>query len=279
MVEASPVVWINVTVGQDGKVTNALVFSLQSIRRLRDLGVCGVLSGSLPTIAQQNVFLSVPLRLSAEEAVWLLVNGYARANVTTPKTLCEKLADRTVVKNLSEEADDRLQEEFQRQRAYKRQQHELKLQKLGIQEKRRVEDHQLLEQSLFRETENESRILREEQRDSQDLVDRLKANYSRDVDYRVFDSLKRHGLVVSPGARFGGKFIVYPGDPLRYHSHMVVSSPLDYRQDPIEFRDIINGSRLSTTVKKIWVLSGIDKQQETEEDQVKFFSIEWAGFG
>lgn len=279
MVEASPVVWINVTVGQDGKVTNALVFSLQSIRRLRDLGVCGVLSGSLPTIAQQNVFLSVPLRLSAEEAVWLLVNGYARANVTTPKTLCEKLADRTVVKNLSEEADDRLQEEFQRQRAYKRQQHELKLQKLGIQEKRRVEDHQLLEQSLFRETENESRILREEQRDSQDLVDRLKANYSRDADYRVFDSLKRHGLVVSPGARFGGKFIVYPGDPLRYHSHMVVSSPLDYRQDPIEFRDIINGSRLSTTVKKIWVLSGIDKQQETEEDQVKFFSIEWAGFG
>ncbi|QLL32915.1 hypothetical protein HG536_0D04370 [Torulaspora globosa] len=270
---------INVTMSEDGTVTNALVFSLKDIRRLREQGVCGVLSGSLPTIAQQNVFLSVPLRLSAEEAVWLLEKGYARANVSRPTAISETLQDESLASELSEKAKLRVEEEFERQRVYKREQHALKLRKLGIEEKHRDEDEHLLESSLFYEVMNDSTILRDGSGDAEDLVDRLKAKYSQDGNFKVFRSLRSHGLVVSPGARFGGKFIAYPGDPLRYHSHMVVSSPLDYRKDPIEFRDIINGSRLSTTVKKIWVLSGIDTQERQEEEQVKFFSIEWAGFG
>ncbi|QLQ79795.1 hypothetical protein HG537_0C04440 [Torulaspora globosa] len=270
---------INVSVGDDGTVTNALVFNLKDIRKLRDQGICGVLCGSLPTIAQQNVFLSVPLRLSAEEAVWLLEKGYAKANVSRPSSISEKLRDESLANELSERAKLKMEREFERQRVYKREQHVLKLRKLGIEEKYRNEDEQLLESSLFYEVMNDSTILRDGNEVVEDVVDRLRSKYSRDGNFKVFCSLKNHGLVVSPGARFGGKFIVYPGDPLRYHSHMVVSSPLDYRQDPIDFRDIINGSRLSTTVKKIWVLSGIDTEEEQDEEQVKFFSIEWAGFG
>lgn len=279
MVELDGPVRINVTVGADGRVTNALVFCVEDVRRLRELGVCGVLSGSLPTLAQQNVFLSVPLRLSGEEAVWLLEQGYGSANVTGPGTLSAKLADNEVVRRLASEAHSRQEREFECQRAYKREQHALKLQRLGIEAKNRAEDGHLLESSLFYEVVNDSAILRDEEANSQHIVDLLKRDYSRDGDYRVYASLQKRGLVVSPGARFGGKFIVYPGDPLRFHSHMVVSSPLDYRNDPIQFRDVFNGSRLSTTVKKIWVLSGIDKQKPEEEEQVKFFSIEWAGFG
>lgn len=268
---------INVNVGEDGRLTDALVFDLEDIEKLRRLGVCGVLSGSLPTLAQQNVFLSVPLRLMVEEAVWLVEKGYAQVTVTRPSTLVEKLSDEQLVTRVAQESQLLLEKSLARQREYKREQHLLKLQKLGIEENPRGSDQRLLESSLFLETANDSKVLNEE-RDEQ-AVQQMVLSHREDAKYCTYAALKDQGYVISPGARFGGKYIVYPGDPLRFHSHMVVSEPVDYRDDAIEFRDIINGSRLSTAVKKIWVLSGIDRQAEKQEDRVHFFSVEWAGFG
>jgi len=37
--------------------------------------LCGLLSGTLPLIPQQNVFLGLPLRLLPEEVVYLLRQG------------------------------------------------------------------------------------------------------------------------------------------------------------------------------------------------------------
>lgn len=46
------------------------------IRRLRsEYHICGVLAGTLPHLAQQNVFLGVPLLLMPEEVVFLVENG------------------------------------------------------------------------------------------------------------------------------------------------------------------------------------------------------------
>lgn len=263
---------INVTVGEDGRVTNALVFDLKDVRKLRRLGVCGVLCGSLPTLAQQNVFLSVPLRLMVEEAVWLVDNGYAQVTVTRPGTLMQKLGDRRRVEDAARETQQELEESLAHQRAYKQEQHLLKLQKLGIQEKHRETDNRLLESSLFLETASDSRVLRDER--DEPVIEKLVDTHRRDPNYCTYAHLRDQGYVVSPGARFGGKYIVYPGDPLRFHSHMVISEPMRYEKDVIQFRDIMNGSRLSTAVKKIWVLTGIDVH-----DEVHTFSVEWAGFG
>lgn len=263
---------INISVGDDGRVTSAVVFDLEDVKSLRELGVCGVLCGSLPTLAQQNVFLSVPLRLMTEEAVWLIERGLAQATVIRPGTLLEKLGDKQLAERVARESKLELENSLIRQTQYKREQHQLKLKKLGIDEIRRETDERLLESSLFLETANDSRVLRDEQDEL--IVERMIERYSREPHYLTYAKLKDQGYVVSPGARFGGKYIVYPGDPLRFHSHMVVSEPMDYQDDVIEFRDIMNGSRLSTAVKKIWVLSGIDSQ-----DQAHLFSVEWAGFG
>lgn len=86
--------------------------------------------------------------------------------------------------------------------------------------------------------------------------------------------------------------IAYPGDPLRYHSHLIVR-PL---RGPVNLLDVVAGGRLATGVKKVWVIGGLLEEDRTNlqekttgeksidwilESEVNpvSFSIEWAGFG
>lgn len=43
--------------------------------------MCGVLTGTLPHLSQQNVFLGVPLILMPEEVVLLVENGAFQASL------------------------------------------------------------------------------------------------------------------------------------------------------------------------------------------------------
>ncbi|EED81709.1 predicted protein [Postia placenta Mad-698-R] len=90
----------------------------------------------------------------------------------------------------------------------------------------------------------------------------------------VFRDLWEKGNFMGGGIKFGGDFLVYPGDPLRYHSHFVATvhdSPV-WTIKPME---IVAHGRLGTATKKAHLLCGWDD----EKQQVAYFSIEWAGFG
>jgi tRNA-splicing endonuclease subunit Sen34 len=111
----------------------------------------------------------------------------------------------------------------------------------------------------------------------------------------VFKSLWEQGLYMGGGIKFGGDFLVYPGlaflacaarfvnktlcysilgDPLRYHSHfsaIVIDSPISVLR-PME---IVAYGRLGTGTKKSHLLCGWDD----ENQDVTYYSIEWAGFG
>jgi tRNA-splicing endonuclease subunit Sen34 len=79
-----------------------------------------------------------------------------------------------------------------------------------------------------------------------------------------------------PGLRFGCDYNVYPGDPLRFHSHFSATS---YGWDE-EFSmiDLIGGGRLGTRVKKGFLIGGKDADAEPDADAaVRAFSIEWGG--
>ncbi|MCO5598529.1 hypothetical protein L7F22_052626 [Adiantum nelumboides] len=57
---------------------DAFVWSTEWIARLRrEHGIVGMLTGSLPLIPQQNVFLGIPLQLFEEEVVYLMRKGIA----------------------------------------------------------------------------------------------------------------------------------------------------------------------------------------------------------
>jgi len=90
----------------------------------------------------------------------------------------------------------------------------------------------------------------------------------------VFRDLWEKGYYMGGGSKFGGDWLVYPGDPLRYHSHFVatVQTSLTAPLRPIE---VVAHGRLGTATKKAHLLCGWD----AESREVTYISIEWAGFG
>lgn len=87
--------------------------------------------------------------------------------------------------------------------------------------------------------------------------------------YPLYRHLHDQGYFMTPGLRFGCQYTVYPGDPLRFHSHfLAVGAKWD---EPIELMDIVGGGRLGTGVKKGFLLGGASPTGD-----VKTFSVEWA---
>ncbi|CAL9729346.1 tRNA-splicing endonuclease subunit Sen34p [Monosporozyma unispora] len=284
-----------------------MIFNLDDMVKLRRLGVCGILAGTLPFAAQQNIFLTIPLKLMVEETIWLVLNGYAELQlIQGPMTSLMTNILETKGDELFKLARDKLLRSFDLQRQYKKEQHALKLQKLGIDPARdnSSANNKLIESSLFVETPNDSLTLQychqgkspiDPTLDSM-LLNLLISNYSNWNNYLLYQSLKSQNYVMSPGGRFGGLFIAYPGDPLRYHSHLTIDNALDYYNDPIDFISLTSGARLGTAVKKLWVIGGVKDENSstnkandiqlnqpetllTKRNDTSFFSIEWAGFG
>jgi tRNA-splicing endonuclease subunit Sen34 len=91
------------------------------------------------------------------------------------------------------------------------------------------------------------------------------------IRYKIFKSLWEKGFYISKGSKFGGDFLLYPGDPSRFHSNYVVTvarpnqtfSPLD----------AISMGRLGTTVKKTHAVCSW-----TDEKGLICICIDWTGW-
>ncbi|TVY62847.1 Cytochrome P450 monooxygenase aclL [Lachnellula suecica] len=92
--------------------------------------------------------------------------------------------------------------------------------------------------------------------------------------YPLFAHLHSRGYYIMPGLRFGGDYNVYPGDPLRFHSHFIATG-FEWEQE-IPVLDLIGGGRLGTAVKKGFMIGGKDLDSESG-DNVRTFCVEWAG--
>ena len=108
------------------------------------------------------------------------------------------------------------------------------------------------------------------------------------ASYALFKHLYEQSYVLSPGLRFGCRFLIYPGDPLRYHSHFLANS-YDWDQE-IDLIDIISGGRLGTGVKKSFLIGGTEVPDKSLDvcgndtqhvkkcsARTRTFCIEWAG--
>ncbi|KAI6045446.1 tRNA intron endonuclease [Pisolithus marmoratus] len=90
----------------------------------------------------------------------------------------------------------------------------------------------------------------------------------------VFRDLREQGYYLGIGVKFGGDYLVYPGDPLRYHSHFV-ASVIPSPRTPLQPMEIVAHGRLGTGTKKSHLLCEWDE----ENNIVTYYSIEWASFG
>lgn len=87
--------------------------------------------------------------------------------------------------------------------------------------------------------------------------------------------LQSNGYYMSPGLRFGSRYSVYPGDPLRFHAHFMANQ-YDWHEE-IPILDLVGGGRLATAVKKSFLIGGQQPGTDpSQEGPVRTFSIEWA---
>jgi tRNA-splicing endonuclease subunit Sen34 len=236
------------------------VFNVDDIKTLRDdYGILGVLIGTLAQYPQQNVFLSVPLRLMLWEVIWLVESNHAI------------LVDyKNYRRNLPVIPSSNL----------------VSLTKSGV-----VDGGS----PNFIVTHNEhlrhdDEVLKQHQISLSSYVQSYLAHYNLSPNqlvsnYQYFKYLKNKDFYISPGLKFGGDLVIYPGDPLKYHSYSIVKFSF------FNLNDIIVGGRLASGVKKTMLLIDTKEQQSIEEspelvvthlfenNDIMAFSIEWAGFG
>lgn len=213
---------------------SVLVFDIEHVKALRQLGIVGVLLGTLPKAPQQNVFLGLPLQLSAYETRWLLLKHLVVLVDSLLFNQAVALASTTSQTSPPEDSPFLVTPDSYLDCNVNYAAYEISL-------------------DLFLEAL------------------RQPPNFER--KYKAFSRLRDAEYVLMPGLRFGGTFVAYPGDPLQYHSHLIVKVP--DRGNSINLQDLITSGRLATAVKKVWVI--VDHDEDEEDDLT--FSVEWSGFG
>ena len=247
-----------------GQNPEVLIFNLETIKRLRDEhGILGILIGTLPQYPQQNLFLSIPLKLIVWEVVWLVENGFG---VLVDQLKYRNLKAQAGFKNLNKiSLGNKAQEEVAN----------FNIIKNCDLDNDDDENEELISTCIVPLEEYISDYLRN-------------GSYTQDQflsGYHKFKHLKNLGYYISPGLKFGGDLVIYPGDPLRYHSYSIV------KFDFVDLNEIIVGGRLATGVKKNMIImdTSTSSSQKSEHQSLEeelhsevspiAFSIEWAGFG
>ena len=321
-----------------------LIFSAQAATYLRrQHSIPGVLTGSLPQIPQQNVFLGLPLQLMPEEAKVLVDEGVAY--------VIDDVQRHSQTQDRVEEGDrQRYLEELKRQggeaarmqAGRKEQKREVALRKLAAKNNNASSSSNATpkqkegsESGDTTPTSNSTPIHGENDNDDTDSLFRPPTPSSSSSSrapsspppsprsqisslavtpsssdllippapspptcpahkihvpksYPLFAHLHTKAYFISPGLRFGCQYMVYPGDPLRFHSHFLANG---YGWDEeIDLMEIVGGGRLGTGVKKGFLIGGEESarlgQGQGERDdsekggsggRVRMWSIEWAG--
>ena len=267
----------------------------------REHNIPGVLTGSLPQIPQQNVFLGLPLELMPEEVKVLADKGVAYvvddvARHQNPSAVEEE--DRsTYLENLQRQGDQvaRIkanEKEERKEKALNKVGKSLSGNDSARPSKANADNQVKYDDSLLeRPQSSQSSLVRPSHEflsiavtpaTSDTLMPpRQNTNHNIKVpkSFPLFAYLHSKGYFISPGLRFGCQYMAYPGDPLRFHSHFL-GNGYDWDED-IDLMDLLGGGRLGTGVKKGFLIGGkgegSDEENPSMPSQVRAWSLEWAG--
>lgn len=87
------------------------------------------------------------------------------------------------------------------------------------------------------------------------------------LKFRTYENLYNKGYYITGGAKFGGHFLAYSGDPLCFHAIFIVKC-VENDQN-ISTTEIIAFGRLGTSVKKRAVLASV------VNEEIGFLTINW----
>lgn len=286
-----------------------LLFDVNVVTYLRRAhNICGVLIGSLPQIPMQNVFMGLPLELMPEEAKLLVKMEVAyivddaawhKEKFNTfkgpdKKRYLESLRNAGIhARRMAEVGQQKKTENALARQAAERRRKSSEASEDPTKDHGARDDlsEAAASESLFSNPELTSRassltITSDEPYPVTPTTtyspSSLPQNPSQQPDpavplsYHLFEHLHNRGYFLMPGLRFGCDYNVYPGDPLRFHSHFAATS-YGWNEE-FALIDLIGGGRLGTRVKKGFLIGGKDLDDaESEGDNVRTFCIEWGG--
>jgi tRNA-intron endonuclease len=89
------------------------------------------------------------------------------------------------------------------------------------------------------------------------------------LKYAVYRDLRDHGLIVTPGIKFGCDFAVYKRGPGMEHAPFMVS--VKKADDEITATELVKAGRLATTVRKRFIIA----MQDPETDKIRYMIFKW----
>ncbi|XP_044304023.1 tRNA-splicing endonuclease subunit Sen34 [Varanus komodoensis] len=275
----------------------AFVWNYADARQIREEHrIVGTLVGALARKPRQNVWLGLPLQLLPEEAQLLVERGLA---ILFKKPASQHLG-RDPDQNLSSSPEKvaayqkGLEESYREQLQLAAEQRRAVLGTLaqriaqGRAKKRRQKGEEGdpppnpadLEPSFVLPQESMMVQLPTERAHpgQEEVVDwRLPSQdwpYAGQEDHEmrccIFRNLWERGYYITSGGKFGGDFLVYPGDPMRFHAHYIaLCIPKDA---PLSLQDVVSAGRLGTNVKKTVLLCSVD-----QDGTAIYTSLQWTG--
>ncbi|KAJ8280528.1 hypothetical protein GJAV_G00055920 [Gymnothorax javanicus] len=228
-----------------------LLWRAADVKAARENGVVGTLVGSLARQPRQNNRLGRPLELLQEEA--RLLRETNQAELFSPSERTDAATDSQGV----EQYREKLERSYEEQKI------------LALQERKAAMAVQLHTARAGLSHSPEERHF-------------LAADWPRPRDersetrFRVFRDLRKQGFYLTSAGKFGGDYLVYPGDPLRFHAHFIaLCVPMD-AATPLY--DLLAISRLGANVKKTVLLcSPSEDGVGGEEEEVVYTSLQWSG--
>ncbi|KAJ2944350.1 hypothetical protein O0L34_g18352 [Tuta absoluta] len=248
--------------------------------------ICGSLIGSVPSFPRQNDFTGLPLALMSEEAALLEEKG-----------ICELFE----LPNISNKPSDEVREEVstveqkvleEHTEAMKKRKIEQLSQKIDIimAGKRQkllskgITDIQLDKQALLQEEINklqtaapahllvhlptEHCLITEKKKVGKEALKPSITDKDGATRYSIFKDLWERGHYITSGSKFGSDYLVYPGDPVRFHATYMLRCISD--QKSFQPKHLVAYGRLSVAVNKMAVLACC-----TSDGCVEYQTLQW----
>lgn len=250
-----------------------MIWTSASLKLLREAGLTGTFTGTLPLIPQQNVFLGLPLQLLDEEVIYLVRRGLAVV-VSEQESYTTAGQDEIADWNAAWEIDRREQQaQAWQDKMLLKARYTKTSQDLTAAASQPTEE-QLATLPWHYTIPSSSAVVRSSDtgRDHKltwytprvyTKLSKLQQVYAYPTNaaevgsVALFEHLKSQGMWCMSGLRFGGHFSVYPGDPLRYHSHYTAQLVLP--SDHISMAHLIANGRLGTAVKKTHLICHLSR--------------------
>ncbi|XP_007432205.1 tRNA-splicing endonuclease subunit Sen34 [Python bivittatus] len=274
----------------------AFVWNYTDVRRIREEHrIVGVLVGALPRKPRQNVRLGLPLELLPEEARLLLEKGLATlVKNPTSQSLGDDRSQDPLFPGKVAAYEKELEENYQEQLRLSAEQRKIVLDSLAdriaqgrakkwqqkgeggdplVQPVESGSSFVLPRESMMIQLPTEQTQRTEEEEVNWHVASQLwpyAGQENHEMRYCIFRDLWERGYYVTTGSKFGGDFLIYPGDPMRFHAHYIA---LCFSKDaPISLCDIISAGRLGTNVKKTVLLCSVD-----QGGTIAYTSLQWSG--